>query len=464
MSTDWLPTSLNPTKPVYRAIADAIEADIASSRLQNGDKLPTQRHLAKELNVDFTTITRAYGEARKRGLIVARVGQGTFIQGSKAAPSPTTRQSTNAEIDMGMNMPPVPTDPDVITRMHHEMNEVTHRLSTRSLFGYQDFIGSPMEREQAAHWVSRFLPKACAERLLICSGTQSALLSLVLFLLKPGDTAASENVTYPGFSILLRQLGIHHVGLEMDDEGIIPAVFRKACQEKNISVLYCNPTLHNPTTTTWSQPRRVAIAQIAREYDVKIIEDDAYGGLALSAPAPLSTFAPERSYYIIGLAKCLSSALRISFLCVPDHQNFQALALSNRATSMMASPITKAMALQLLSSGCADLVVKDILKEVTIRQKIAKDILPKGSFKADPNGFQVWLELGEHWTTHEFMGNLRRQGIRLIGGDAFAVSSNPPNAVRICLGVPETSQKTNEVLSTITNTLRYSTNELNAIV
>lgn len=463
MSKEWVPASLSKEKPLYVAIADAIEADIATGRLRNGDKLPTQRNLAKKLGVDFTTITRAYAQARKRGLIVARVGQGTFVQG-KHPTSPMTAQTGFTEIDMGMNMPPVPTDPDVITRMHQEMNEVTHRLTTRSLFGYQDFIGSAFEREQAALWVSRFLPDSSADRLLICSGTQSALLSLVLFLLKPGDTAASEDVTYPGFRILLRQLGIRHVGLKMDDEGIVPAAFRKACQEKKISVLYCNPTLHNPTTTTWSQPRRIAIANIAREFDVKIIEDDAYGGLATLAPPPLSTFAPERSYYVIGLAKCLSSALRISFLCVPDHHNFQALALANRATSMMASPITKAMALQLLRSGCADLVIKDILKEVKTRQTIARNILPKGTYKADPNGFHVWLQLGENWTINEFMGVLRRQGIRLIAGDAFAATSTIPNAVRICLGVPETTDKTQEVLTTIAQTLRFSINTTNAVV
>ncbi|WP_135077006.1 PLP-dependent aminotransferase family protein [Terasakiella sp. SH-1] len=463
MRTNWMPIEINGVKPVYLTIADAIEADIASGRLHYGDKLPTQRQLAADIGVDFTTITRAYGEARKRGLIVAHVGQGTFVQGRLSEQS-EQEQAPLSEIDMGMNMPPVPTDPAVITRMHHEMNEVTHRLTTRSLFGYQHFIGSPIEREQAAAWVSRFLPEARAEHLLICSGTQSALLSLALFLLQPGDTAASEAVTYPGFSILMRQLGVRHIGLEMDEEGIIPATFRKACVEKKVSVLYCNPTLHNPTTTTWSTSRRAAIANIAREYDVKIIEDDAYGGLAVSAPPPLSTFAPERSYYVIGLAKCLSSALRISFLCVPDYSKFQALALSNRATSMMASPITKAMALHLLTSGCADLVVQDILKEVKVRQKLAKDILPYGSFKADPNGFQVWLQLNDHWGLNEFIAAMGQQGIRLIGGDAFVVSGKAPKAVRVCLGVPETSKKTEKALKAISQTLCLSLHGNNAIV
>lgn len=451
MGKDWVPDHLNRRKPIYMAVVDALEADIASGRLQAGEKLPTQRKLAQQLDVDFTTITRAYKEARKRGLVLARVGRGTFVKGELSQKG-TTHAVSSGSLDMGMNMPPVPIDPDVIARMHREMNEVTHRLSTHSLFGYHDFVGSVPEREKAVHWVTRFLPDVSANRLLICSGTQSALLSLVLYLLKPGDTVVSEDLTYPGFRILMQQWGMKHIGLEMDANGIVPASFRRACKENKVSVLYCNPTLHNPTTTTWPKERRQAIANIAREFNVKIIEDDSYRGMAQNAPAPLSAFAPERSYYVIGLAKCLSSALRISFLCVPGDAEFKALALANRATSMMASPITKAMALQLLGSGCADLVVQDILKQTKKRQTLVRDYLPAGSFVADPAGFQVWFNLGAEWELTEYLEVLRVKGIRLIGAGAFSVNLPAPKAVRICLGVPATIEKTEQVLQTIGQT------------
>ena len=70
---DWLPTLSEGSGPVYRRIVDALSNDIASGRLRRGQQLPTHRALAQALRIDLTTVTRAYGEARRRGLLDARV-------------------------------------------------------------------------------------------------------------------------------------------------------------------------------------------------------------------------------------------------------------------------------------------------------------------------------------------------------------------------------------------------------
>src|SRR5580658_9226009 len=76
---DWTPDLASSNKPRYLAIADMIAADIKSGRLAAGDRLPPQRKLASRLEIDFTTVARGYAEARKRGLIESRVGQGTYV-------------------------------------------------------------------------------------------------------------------------------------------------------------------------------------------------------------------------------------------------------------------------------------------------------------------------------------------------------------------------------------------------
>ena len=76
---DWAPTLADKEGPVYRHIADALAADINNGRLRRGQQLPTHRALAKALGIDLTTVTRAYTEARRRGLTEARVGLGTFV-------------------------------------------------------------------------------------------------------------------------------------------------------------------------------------------------------------------------------------------------------------------------------------------------------------------------------------------------------------------------------------------------
>src|ERR1700730_18471120 len=101
---DWTPTLEDRAGPAYQRIVDALSADVASGRLRRGQQLPTHRALAKALGIDLTTVTRAYAEARQRGLTEARIGQGTFVAESMVrqadAPPPA--------FDLTMNLPPQP--------------------------------------------------------------------------------------------------------------------------------------------------------------------------------------------------------------------------------------------------------------------------------------------------------------------------------------------------------------------
>jgi DNA-binding GntR family transcriptional regulator len=82
--TIWIPDLSSHRGPRYLAIADALAIDIRSSRLSPGDRLPTHRELAYQLGVTVGTVTRAYGEAERRGLIGGEVGRGTFVRSDLA--------------------------------------------------------------------------------------------------------------------------------------------------------------------------------------------------------------------------------------------------------------------------------------------------------------------------------------------------------------------------------------------
>ena len=77
-TTDWLP-QLDEHRPVYLALADSIARDLSTGRLNAGDRLPSQRLLAEQLKMNFSTIARGYREAQSRGLIRTRVGSGTEV-------------------------------------------------------------------------------------------------------------------------------------------------------------------------------------------------------------------------------------------------------------------------------------------------------------------------------------------------------------------------------------------------
>src|SRR5215813_14398481 len=148
---DWLPTLSEWQGPVFTRIVDALAADIAGGRLVRGQQLPTHRALAAALDVDLTTVTRAYGEARRRGLLEARVGQGTFVSETTArAPFDLPAQ---VKIDLSMNIPPQPVEANLDLRIAQGLASIRQEAGFSAFLSYSRPGGSADEREVAARWL-----------------------------------------------------------------------------------------------------------------------------------------------------------------------------------------------------------------------------------------------------------------------------------------------------------------------
>jgi DNA-binding transcriptional MocR family regulator len=431
---DWVPQISKLGKPRYLAIADAIAEDINSGKLAPLDRLPPQRKLARRLDIDFTTVARGYVEAQKRGLIESRVGHGTFVRAAaKRRHAPMARHPEI--VDLSMNLPPEPDDPELLDRMQDGLEFVGRDLVY--LLRYQGFGGVQADKDAALRWLSRRALTPQLDRLFIAPGAHPALLGIFGIVAKPGDVVLSESLTYPGARSITAQLGQKLVGLPMDDEGIDADAFAEACRRHNAKALYLNPTLLNPTTHTVSAPRRREIVAIARRFDVQIVEDDPYGFLPTDAPPSFAALAPERTWHVAGLAKCLGAGLRIAYVVVPDTRSGWLFASAVRTATVMASPVTIALATRWISDGTADALLDAVRRESIERQKLLAALLPRAALRSDPVGFHFWLSLPETWTRSAFVGHTRSTGIGIVASDAFTVDgARPPEAVRVCLGGP----------------------------
>ena len=427
-ATSWTPVLKGRDGPVYLAIADAIASDVEEGRLMPGTRLPAQRALAEILDIDFTTVTRAYAEAHKRGLVEGRVGHGTYVQRrQKQALSVSARP-----VDVSMNLPPRFEDEGLEARMRAGIAAVS--AEGLDLFlTYQDPAGALADREAGAQWLASRLPDLSADRITVCPGTQGAMAVALSLLAQRGDTICTESLTYPGMLALAAHLGLRTAPVAMDADGILPDAFEAACIAAKPKALYCTPTLHNPTTATIPVARRRRIVEIARHHGIRIIEDDAYGALPRAAMTPLAALAPEIVYYIGGLAKCLSPALRMAYLVAPDNRIAARAATAVRAFSGMASPLTAAVATRWIGDGTAQAVLDAIRRETARRQAVAMQMLPGAVTK--PDCFHAWLTLPDNWTAATLASRARLEGIGLVTGDAFAIGRGP-EAIRIGLGSP----------------------------
>jgi len=461
----WSPIIRQSGKPLYVEIADALAEDIAAGRLAAQERLPPQRWLAERLGVNFSTVSRAYTEAQRRGLIESRVGQGSFVR-SSAVPSSTASPVPRVLPlgDLTMNLPPEPSDPALLTQMQNGLEALKGDEEFRSLLRYQGFGGTVEDRAAGALWLAPRLPMVAAERLLVCPGAQSALLAVLTSLARAGDAVCCEALTYPGFRSLAAHLGIRLIGLPMDDEGVEVGAFAAACRDDAPKALYLNPTLQNPTTLTISEARRRQLIAIARQYGIPIIEDDAYGALPYDAPPPFAVLAPELTFYVGGLAKCMGAGLRIAYLLVPDASYYARSLAALRATSLMASPITAALASRWITDGTGAAILDFIRKETAARQQIVTAALPSEAYVTQPQAFHLWLKLPPQWTRVEFLIHLRSLGVGVVASDAFVVGRPAPEAARLCIGGPMDRVQLRQALAILAETLSQSPNMISAVI
>jgi DNA-binding transcriptional MocR family regulator len=438
-------------RPAYLLIADLIAEDLRNGRLGARDRLPTLRELSDQLHLNYTTVARAYAEARKRGLIDSRPGMGTFVRGS--APALPLRGGSGAE--MTMNLPPEPDDAVLVERMRTGAAELLLQADPYALMRYQDFGGTAEDRDAAAQWLRHHLPSCRAEQVLVCPGIHGALAALISQLARPGELICVESLTYPGIKAMATQLGVQLHALTLDDEGPSAADFELACKTLKPRALYCNPTLLNPTTTTTSRRRREALADIALRYSIPVIEDDAYSMLPRERPTPLAVLAPELTYYLTGMSKCLGAGLRTAFVHAPSERAAQRLAGALRATTVMASPITSALTTRWIRDGTALAMVQAIREESMARQALAAAHLGGHGVQTQPEAFHLWLPLDSTWSVVEFASYLRTRGVAVVASAAFSTDGNPPDAVRVCLGGPLSRQGCDDALRLIRDTLDH---------
>jgi DNA-binding transcriptional MocR family regulator len=421
----WLPRLAGNQGPLFLQIADALQAAVADGSLRPGDRLPPQRQLAARLDVDLTTITRSYDEARRRNLLEGRGARGTYVAAPKA--------ELTSIIDLSMNTPPPPDGVDFDDMLKQGLSQVLMRADNELLMTYHLAGGSDSDRQAGATWLAPMFGHADAGQVVVCPGAQAAIAALILALTAPGDIILAEPASYPGLRAAASQFGRRLIAVAADQHGMVPALLEQACRQHQPALVYLNPTLQNPTAITMPQRRRQELASIARRCKVRIIEDDPYWLLADAPPPPLAALAPEQVYYISTLSKCLTPGLRVAFVLLRDPHERERFLVALRSFALMVAPLTAALATQWILDGSAASLMEGVRTEARLRHRMARDILA-GRYSGAGDGLHVWLELPTYWSSSQLASAAASEGIAVTPAEAFATGSASVNAIRISLG------------------------------
>lgn len=324
---------------LYLALRDLI----LSGHLRPRERLPATRVLSRELNVSRTTVIEAMDRLIAEGMLVSRVGAGTFVSDAATAPvvakagalesgpKPRLAYSLNhagklyakrswLPHRMGSFVTALPAL-DAFPLAHWARISARHLRHDRSLvMGYGEPKGLFALRQAIAAHLNALKGIQCsAEQIFITNGAQHGFSLIGKLFLNPGDRVWMENPGASGARNALLSEGAEIVPVPVDSQGLVVAEgLRRA---PHFRLAFVTPSHQQPLGHVMPLARRLELLKAADEAQALIIEDDYDGEFHYGStpqPALRGIDRSGRVLYVGTFSKTLFPALRLGFLLVPE--------------------------------------------------------------------------------------------------------------------------------------------------
>lgn len=446
----WFETLGRRGGPRYIAVVEALSEAIQRGELRPGDRVPTQRELAKLIGVTPGTTARAYAIAAKRGLIAGETGRGTFVTDAATVPGLFNRTRYLESLNGGEARPAGPTaegaslgdlalpnvpESHLAGALKTSLQRVaaTLHLDTGRYHPYG--VDLPLQhREIGARWLAAMGVDAPADRILLTSGAHAALM-IILFSPNLQDMPIlSPAVTYTGLRNIATVYGRRIIPLQVDEEGVRPDSVEAACRRGMGQLLFLQTAVDNPTGIVMPLHRREALARVARRFDLIVIEDNAALIALEEAIPPIASLIPERTFLISSTAKCLAASLSLGVVLTPPGWANQ-IGTSIRTLHLYPSLLTIAVLEQLMNEGAVGEIWRKNKALVARRGRLAVELLGSRHFRASPGSHYGWLSLPDGWHAEAFTTAARHEGVAVAGSQNFTLpgAADAPEGIRLSL-------------------------------
>lgn len=419
-------------KARYKAVVDRYAQAIRSGQLPAGTRLPTHRTLAAEERLSLATATRVYRELEEMGLVSGETGRGTFVRDLSLPPGHGVDQQVVAAdvVDLNFNYPSLPAQGDAL---REALRQLAMAGDIDSHLRYQPHAGRLAEREIIARHLTcrHFAPDA--ENVLIVNGAQHGLAVTVMGLLRPGDVVAVDALTYSGFKVLAALYHLELAAIPCRAEGPDLQALHTLCQQRRVRAVYTMPTLHNPLGWVLNAGQRQALADLARQHDLLIIEDATYARLVSRPPPPVVSYAPERTVYVTGFSKNIATGLRVGVVISPPRYRPE-IERAIRATTWNTPTLISSLICAWIEDGTVARFETQKRQDARQRQQVAREVLCGLPVVSHPDSYFVWLPLGEESRADRLANALMERRISVSTAEPFCVSATIPQALRIALG------------------------------
>lgn len=430
----WKPDRDVLQRPFYQSLASLLEHDIINGYLAPGTKLPPQRELADFLDVNFTTITRAYKLCELKGLIYAITGSGTFVSPNAARSITISKDRISKEcIDLGFAESFEQTNSIVA----EAARKVMEKSYLEQLFNYNEPTGIAHQKAAALNWMQAFGIHANTEHVAIVSGALNALTIALLALFEPGNRIAVDKYTYANFIEISKSLRVKLVPIPGDEHGMLPHELEQQCLQWGVHGVFLMPSCGNPTTVMIPDHRKKELAAVIRKHHLILIEDDVHAflsaGILDDYGQPMYQLLPDQTVYICSTSKSICSGLRVAYMVFGDafqEKIMRAIFNINVKTSSLDAEIIT----ELILSGKANEIVAKKKQLAQSANLLYTELFPQPLHTGHPLCFYRWLPLPDKVNGSQLESYLLGKGIRVFHSDRFlSGAGTQDNYLRVAL-------------------------------
>lgn len=435
----WKPNR-NSSSSLHHQIINWITDQIKLGNWCVGTKLPAQRQLALQFEVNRSTIQQALEELKADGIIEAKKGAGVFVA-NNSWNLLAKKQQPNWQkyIDESIHKPNYHTiqlineyeQEDSIIRLGTgeispnllPSKELLESLQNLSLTGKDIGYSSPQGNKELRIAICQHVKKrgitTTPDNILIVSGALQALQLMAVSLFETGSIVFQEPISYLNSIHPFQSYGIQMRSIKRDES--LSSTLHSLKKHRQ-TIYYTVPTLDNPTGNVWSTEEKKRFYEVCSSLQIPIIEDDVYADLVFETDShSIKSFdSSGQVIYISSVSKTLSPGLRIGWVIGPTPV-IKRLADIKMQMDYGSSAISQKIVTYWLTSGLYQKHLMDLKSQLKLRASFMESTLSEyfhsiATWESSKGGFYIWLKYNNPIVTKKLFLKLLKRNVLINPG------------------------------------------------
>lgn len=442
--------------PIYMQVSSEIKGQIMSGNISAGSILPSERALAKMLNIHRNTITRAYNDLKDEGVIESNQGVGYKVVsiGEKEEVGKKKKGKVNwadrikdEYLDLTVTFDDlfqrfsredkISMGSGIAARGIYDKEKLAGRIAKivteqgKKQYFYSPYQGDEHLRKQIVSYLSTKGIKATTGQIQILSETNQTLDFLVTLLIKPGDAVITEEPVSPDTYRTMELAGAKVITIPLDEEGVQCEYLQEIIEKWKPKLICLNSCFHDPTTKNTSPERKKKILELSGQYRIPIIECDEASELYYDGEGaiPMKVFDTlDNVVYIYSFSLTFVPGLSLAFI-VADKELIQRLSYLVSVRLVATDWLAQRLVADYLEEGVYYRKLSEYRSVYKSRRDVVCNRLEQMrklgiAFDIPKGGIYVWCKLPAGIDSKELIANAYSNGLSLLPGYVFYPSKS----------------------------------------